>query len=132
LLKTLASVVHEHCPDATIEAADGSFTAKHGTMTFTMHQFEMGGRFLPRTRQEEGPNYKGFVLRVRLVNGPAQMGQFGPGEFPGPYYSTLMDEIATADRKGYYLIDFSFGRQLDAQLKQGIFDALRTGRSARD
>ena len=126
LLKTLANVVHEHCPDATIEAADGALSAKHRTMTFTVHHYGKDGYFLPQARPEEGPNYKGFSLRVRLVGVPLHAGQSGPGlvEFQGPYYSTLAGEIATADRKGYYQIEFSFARQLDSQLKQGILDAL--------
>jgi hypothetical protein len=107
-----------------IEVTDKEFTAKYGTMMFTLHNRSMSGEIFPKTHQEEGPNFKGFILRVSMEEG-AYNGQGAvPQELRGPYYPTFIDGPLTNDGNNHYWIRFSYGSQLDPKLKQAIFEAI--------
>lgn len=69
LVKRLTAVIRQHCPDAQFKVEKNTFTAKHGTMTYTVHGSFMTGEISPKTYQEEGPNFKGFLLTVTLEQG---------------------------------------------------------------
>ena len=124
LVKKLTSVIREYCPDATTEVTDQAFIAKYGTMLFTVHDEQMDGNILPKPRQVEGPNYKGFLLDIRMQKGPYD-GQLGvPQVLHKPYWSTFFDGPSSEDGKNCSWINFSYGSQLDPKLKQAIMDAL--------
>ena len=124
LVKKLSEVILKHCPDAKIEVTKYGFFAKHGTMPFTVHGRSMTGEISRETHEEEGPNFKGFMLRVSLVDGK-YFGQVGvPQTITGPYFPTFIDAPATADGKHHHSVGFSYGSQLDPKLKKAIFDAI--------
>ncbi len=124
LVTKLTAVVREHCPDAKFEPTDQAFTAKHGTMEFTVHRIASTGEVMPATDQQEGPNIKGFLLVVSIENG--QYG--GPLALPqvlnGPYYPTYVDRPPAGDHEHYYSINFSYGSAIAPQLKHAILAAL--------
>jgi hypothetical protein len=124
LVAKLTAAIHEHCPNAQIVVTNGLFTAKSGTMMFTLHTRQMTGEILTNTFQEEGPNYKGFVLNVEVEKGPYMGQAFGAQELRGPYYPTFIDAPPTEDGTNHYWITFSYGGGLDPKLKQAIFHAL--------
>ncbi len=124
LVGRLTTVVREHCPDATIEATKDLFTAKHGTMMFTRHGGSKTGEILSQTHQEEGPNFKGFVITVGAAKGFCVGQADNPQELRGPYYSTYIDAPLTEDGKNCYTLTFSYGSRLDPKFKQAIFDAI--------
>ena len=127
LVEKLTAAIREHCPDAEIAVTNGLFTAKYGTMMFTIHPRLMTGEVLAKTRQEEGPNFKGFVLTVGVEDGPYRGQPMIPQELHGPYYPTFVNGPPTDDGANHYWITFSYGTRLDPLLKQAILDALPKG-----
>jgi hypothetical protein len=122
LVKRMTEVVRTHCPDATIEATDEGFLAKSGTMKFTVHGRSKTGEISPKTHQEEGPNFRGFVLRVTLNDGPYRGAAVVPQTLQGPYYPTEISAPAVGDK--HYLVRFSYGTRLDPEIKKAILDVL--------
>jgi hypothetical protein len=84
LVKNLTAVIRERCPDATIEVTNDLFTAKYGTMMFTLHGHQKTGEISPKTYQEEGPSFKGFVLPVGVEKGRYDGQAKVPQELHGP------------------------------------------------
>ena len=129
LVKKLSDAILKHCPDAKIEVTKEAFLAKDGTMQFTVHGQSMTGEISRKTFQEEGPNYKGFMLRISLVDGKYR-GQAGvPQTLNRPYYPIFIDAPATADGNQHYSVSFSYGSRLDRKLKQAILDAVPTSKA---
>jgi hypothetical protein len=124
LTKKLSATILEHCPDALIEVSDSGFTAKHGTMMFTMHGKSKTGEVFPQTYQEEGPNFRGFLLNVSLKEGAYEGAAVVPQTLQGPYFPTFIDAPRTDDGVHHYWVRFSFGRRLDPKLRDAIFDAI--------
>lgn len=133
VIKSLTETLQKHCPDAKFEVKNNEFIAKHGTMQFTVHGHSMTGEISRDTHQVEGPNFKGFLLRVSLQDG-AYNGQADvPQTLKEPYFQTYIDAPATPDKKHYHWVSFSYGGRLDPKLKQAIFEAIpRTKRSLPD
>ncbi len=127
LVETLRVIILEHCPAATI-ATDELYTAKNGTMMFTLHGAAMTGEVSPKTHQTEGPNFKGFLLKIGVEQGHYNGQAVVPQVSQGPYFPTYIDCPATTDGKDHYWINFSYGSGLDPKLKQAILAALPGGK----
>lgn len=124
LVNRLTAVICKECPDAEFEVADNAFTAKHGTMMFTLHGRSMGGAIRSKTHQEEGPNYKGFMLKVTLQQGREVHQAVTPQTLRGPYWKTYIDDPPTPDGENHYWAAFSYGSRLDQKLKTAIEEAI--------
>ncbi|MCP5516677.1 MAG: hypothetical protein H7A45_05365 [Verrucomicrobiales bacterium] len=124
LTTRLTAAIREHCPDAAIEADDSGFTARHGTMMFTLHGRSKTGEVHPQTYQAEGPNFRGFLLRISRQEGPYEGAAVVPQTLREPYFPTFIDAPATADGSGHYWVRFSFGGRLDDKTKNAILDAI--------
>ena len=124
LVKKLTESIRKHCPDAKIEVTKEEFIAKSGTMTFTVHNRSKSGEIFPQTYQQEGPNYKGFMLHVSLRDGKDAGAAVVPQTLQGPYYPTYIDaaEVGKADQ--HYMVHFSYGSRLDPDLKKAIFEVI--------
>lgn len=132
LVKRLTAVIREHCPDAKFKVEGNTFTAKHGTMMFTVHGRFMSGEIRPKAHQEEGPNFKGFLLTVTLEQGHRVNQAATPQTLRQPYWKTYINDPLTEDGENQYWIRFSYGSRLDEKLKKAILDALPNGRSKRE
>jgi hypothetical protein len=86
LVNKMRTTVRELCPDAQIEVSDREFTAKHGTMMFTLHNTSKTGEIHPKTYQTEGPSFRGFILTVSLQKGPYRGAAVVPLTDQGPYF----------------------------------------------
>jgi hypothetical protein len=124
LLKKLSAAIRECCPDAQIEVNHEVFTAKRGTMTFTLHSVSKTGEVYPQTHQQEGPNFKGFILTVSLREGPYLGAATTPQTLQGPYFPTFIDAPATADGKGHFWVTFSYGKGIDEEVRSAILGAI--------
>lgn len=124
LVRSLTAVIRKHCPDAEIAVSGEAFTAKSGTMKFTVHARSKTGEIFARTYEEEGPNFKGFLLRIAVESGPYLGAAAIPQTLQGPYYRTLIDGPATADGAGHYRVNFAYGSRLDADLKQALLETI--------
>ncbi len=124
MVKALSEAILKHCPDAKIEVTKESFLAKHGTMRFTVHGRSMTGEFSRETHEEEGPNFKGFMLRVSLHDGKYAGQAAVPLTLNGPYFPQFIDARATADGKHFHKFSFEYGSQLDPKLKKAILEAI--------
>jgi hypothetical protein len=124
LVNRLTAVIREECPDAEFEVAGNTFTAKHETMMFTLHNKSMTGAISPRTHQKEGPNYKGFLLKVTLEQGRRVNQAVTPQTLRGPYFPTYIDDPPTPDGKNQYWVAFSYGSRLDKKLKTAVEEAI--------
>src|SRR5262245_32388640 len=69
LVMKMTAAIHKHCPDAAIEVSKDGFVAKSGTMKFTVHGRSKTGEISAHTHQQEGPNFKGFLLQVSVRDG---------------------------------------------------------------
>jgi hypothetical protein len=124
LASKLTAAIKSTCPKAVIRYSDGAFTAKTGTMVFTLHSRSMTGEYSANTYKEEGPNYRGFLLSVRVEPGRYNGQAVVPQELHGPYYATYIDDPKEVDGKTHYVISFSYGSRIDQKLKKAIMDAL--------
>ncbi len=124
LVKKLSATLRELCPDAQIEISNSVFTAKHGTMMFTLHSTSKTGEVYPQTYQKEGPNFKGLVLTVSLKDGPYQGAAATPQTLQGPYFSTFIDAVATEGGDQHYWVTFSYGSRLDEKIRSEILQVI--------
>lgn len=125
LVEKLTRAILTHCPKAEITMTDEGFFAKDGTMIFTVHGRNMDGQVHRETHEEEGPNYKGFVLRVSLHEGSfAGQQAVVPQTLQGPYYPTFIDAVSTPEGKKYHRVSFAYGSRLDPKLKQVILETI--------
>lgn len=126
LVNRLRSTLRQHCPDLALTVEEGELIAKKGTMLFTVHGRSKSGEIFPQTYQEEGPNFKGFMLRIKQVKGVYEGAAVVPQTLRGPYYSTYIAAPATKDGLNYYWVRFSFGGRLDENLKNVIYEAIES------
>ena len=125
VVRKVAETIRTRCPGARVESTDRGLIARYRTMTFTIHPGNHTGEFGEQTRREEGPNFRGFLLRVERMEGdPRAWELVVPQMVDGPYYPTFFDRPPTADGKGFYAISFSWGRGVDPELKAAIVAAL--------
>ena len=124
LFQKLTKAICTHCPDAKIEVTKQEFVAKFETMIFTLHRRGKAGEPFPDTYQEEGPNWKGFILRVTLREGKYQGAAAVPQALQEPYFTTYIDATAAEKNDKHYVILFSYGSRLDKDLKKAISEAI--------
>src|SRR5439155_23836766 len=114
-----------HCPDAKIEVTKQEFVAKVDTMMFTLHRRGKAGEVFPDTYQEEGPNWKGFILRVTLREGTYGGAAAVPQILQEPYFATYIDAKAVKKNDAkHYFVRFSYGSRLDQDLKKAISETI--------
>jgi hypothetical protein len=124
MIKKLTQTIKKLCPESTIEVTKDAFTAKHGTIVYTLHSRSKTGEVYPQTYQQEGPNFKGFMLNVSL-----QEGQYGgaaavPQILQGPYFPTFLDAVPVEEGKKHYMVHFSYGSRLDPELMKAIYNVI--------
>lgn len=115
-------VIRKQCPQAAVDVRKNGFAAKYGTMQYTLHSVAMTGEVSKQTYQEEGPDYKGFMLDVSLLDGLYQGQAAVPQTLRGPYFATYLNAMPAGAK--HYEIRFSYGSRLDPELKKAIFAAL--------
>ena len=128
LVEKLTEVIRKQCPDAEFKLEDNAFTAKHRTMTYTLHSRAKTGAVSEQTYQKEGPNYKGFLLTVTWQHGAPVTPARTPQTLEGPYFPPFINDSATEDGQNHYRVSFSYGRRLDKSLKEAILEALPKAR----
>jgi hypothetical protein len=124
LAQRLTTAIRARCPNAQIEKSDEGFVAKDGTMLFTIHGRSKTGEVSATTHQEEGPNFRGFLLRISREDGTYQGAAVVPQTLQQPYFQTFIDARPTDGGAAHYHIRFSFGTRLDAELKAALLEAL--------
>ena len=132
MIEQLTKAIRKHCPDAIIETTKNEFVAKFGTMTYTLHARGKGGEVYEKTYQEEGPNYKGFVLRVELREGKYEGAAAIPQTLQGPYFATFIDATNMEKNNKHHFVAFSFGSRLDSELKKAIMDVIPKNQLKKD
>jgi hypothetical protein len=123
MVQKLTETIRKHCPQATIEVTESGFVAKSGTMMFTLHGRWKTGEVDPKTFQQDGPNFKGFMLSLELRDGKYDGAMVMPQTLQEPYFPTFID-APSVEKNKYYLIRFSYGSRLDPDLKKAIFEAI--------
>ncbi|MGY8770297.1 MAG: hypothetical protein ACKVH8_17915 [Pirellulales bacterium] len=122
--KKIRKVVEQFFPEAEISQDNGTWTAKHATMMFTIHRHAMTGEVYKKTDQREGPNFKGFILSLSTQEGVYHGQAVVPQTLNQRYWSTFIDGPTTEDGKHHLMINFSFGSRLDKEFKEAVFKAL--------
>ena len=96
---------------------------------FTLHSKSKTGEVYPETYQQEGPNFKGFILRVEVLDGKYEGAAVMPQTLQGPYFPTFIDAPSVEKDKQHYEVRFSYGSRLDPDLKKAIFEVIPKTRS---
>ena len=128
LADQIGTLVTKYFPDAVIAQDNGTLSAKHGTMVFTIHRHWKTGEILKETDQVEGPNYKGFMISISVQDGKYEGQAMVPQTLNERYWLTYIDRPPTDDGKGHYVINFSYGSRLDRDFMKAIFEALPKSR----
>lgn len=128
LADQLGKLVRKHFPDAVVAQDNGKFTAKHGTMVFTIHRHWKTGKILKETDQVEGPNYEGFMISISVQDGKYEGAAMVPQTLNRRYWQEYIDRPPTEDGKGHYVINFSFGSRLNREFMKTVFEALPQSR----
>jgi len=118
LIERLTAVVRKHCPEAEVTNKDGTFVAEHGTMVFTVHRHYKTGEYLKTIDQEEGPNYRGFILKVEAREEPYRGGAAVPQDYRETYWRTYFDHAPGVS------VWFSYGSRVDRKLKAAVLAAM--------
>ena len=124
LVKKMTAAIRKHCPDAAVEVSKDGFVAKSGTMMLTVHGRSKTGEISPQTHQQEGPNFKGFLLRVSVRDGKYAGAAVVPQTLQGPYFPTYIDASPVEKQDKHYFVSFAYGSRLDSDLKKAIFEAI--------
>jgi len=124
MVRSMTEAIVKHRPDAKIEVTDDGFVAKAGTMMFTLHNKSKSGEVYADTYRAEGPNFKGFLLRVAVNPGLYQGAAATPQTLQEAYFTTFIDAPATPAGDAHYAVGFSFGSRLDPELKKAIFEVI--------
>jgi len=128
MFKKLIETIRKHCPDATIEVTEKGLKAKYGTIVYTLHARSKTGEVYAQTYQQEGPNYRGFVLTISLHDGKYEGAAMVPQTLQGPYFPTFIDAVPVEVEKKHYQVHFSYGNRLDHEIIKAIFDAIPRSR----
>lgn len=126
--RLLTPIIRKYFPDATIQVSATEYVAKHGTMNFTVHERSMTGEVSPTTHVTEGPNYKGFMLRIGLHDGPYRDQAVVPQNLNELYWTTFLDAAPIPGFSGHLMTEFSFGNRLNEDFKKAVFNALPKSR----
>ena len=87
----LREVLKTAQPKATVEIRGDEIIAEYQTQKFMVHRRDMIGAISAEAHQELGPNYQGFLLRLRLsVGALVNMQAFLPQELSEPYWKTYI------------------------------------------
>lgn len=125
LATQLTSIVRKHFKDAEVTDEKGVFTAKYGTMKFTIHPESYSGNSRKQTTQEEeGPNTEGFLLEFSVR--PKEVDEL-PSNLPTfrePYWDRYSPTLQSEDGASCYEIRFLSGRRLDQEFYKAIIQAL--------
>jgi hypothetical protein len=132
IVDAVTKAIRAHCPDAVITVGKDGLTASHNTMTFTLHGRSMTGEISAKTHTEEGPNFKGFLLRLTLEDGSYQGQAAVPQTLQDPYWRTFLDAIPVPGANRHYWLSFAEGTRLDPELRKAIFAALPKAAAAAD
>jgi hypothetical protein len=124
LERTLTPIIQKYFPDAQFSKTNTEFVAKHGTMEFLVHGGNKTGEFAPEPRREEGPNYRGFLLQIQVLDDRFPMAAAVPQEIRHPYWTTFLDSAPLPGTKFHFLIGFSYGSRLDPVFRETIRAAL--------
>lgn len=128
LEKSLTAAIQRYFPDAKIERADGTFTAKSGTMEYTVHARSKTGEVFPQTHKEEGPGFTGFILSLRLSDGPYEGAAAVPQHLREPYWTTYIQADNVPKQDKHIFIHFSYGGRLNAEFQKAVYDALKANK----
>lgn len=124
LERAITPVVQKYFPDAKVQSEGNTVVAKHGTMMFSVHNISKTGEISPKVYQEEGPNYRGFLLQISREPGSYQGAAAAPQDLRGPYWTTHFDAVPTEDGSAYWHIRFSYGGRLDPDFQKALRDTL--------
>ncbi len=122
--RAVAPVIRQYFPEAEVKRTDTSYIAKHGVMQFTVHGQSKTGEIAAQTHQEEGPNYRGFILDIALQDGRYQGAAVIPQHLKRPYWTTFIDAAAVAGEDKHLWIRFSYGGRLDPEFQKALLAAL--------
>ena len=120
----IAKLVKAYYLEATIEENESEFIAKLNTLEYTLHSVYKTGEISERTFNIEGPNYKGFKLKLTFVPTGPYMGQLVvPQTVNGPYFPTFVNAI-NLETKEYIHISFAYGKGIDPGFKNSLFEII--------
>ena len=130
--KEIMNVVKKYYPKAKLEFKNGGIQISHDTMIFTVHGAMMTGNYYEQTRKEEGPQGRGFLLFIKVVEGPYQRQAVVPQTLRKPYWKTYINAPQTKNKKNYYWINLKFGHLIKKDFMKELFSILPQSKNPLD
>ncbi len=129
----LKKLLKELSPDAKVKIENDELIGRHKTGKFTVHPLDKNGRLSEKTREEVGPDEKGFLLRLRLHKGDPQARQAkAPQILKGEFWQTYLNAYPIEWRKGEYIwMTLSYRDSTDKKLVEKIKETV-TGYAKKD
>lgn len=115
------------CPEAKVTLADDELVAQYRTMKFMVHPERRDGTYLEKAEEVQGPNRRGFLLRVTMrkekYTGPLVI----PQEFWRTYWYTYFSEVPV-NEGGYVWVQLCHHLGKNDQLLVGMKEILKAGK----
>lgn len=102
-----------------------SLTVRYRTRTFMVHGGSKRGAYTKEAREQEGPRYDGFLLRVHLQEAGAVHQAMVPQTIRGPYWQTDLDVTVVPGTGKQLYWALAYGSSSDQGALQNVRAALR-------
>jgi hypothetical protein len=120
--KALRSALADLDPEPSFEYPRDtkSLVVKHQTRKFMIHSVSMIGKYSQKVHEEDGPSYKGFMLRLHLQKAGFVNQAVVPQTIRRPYWRTDLDVtvIKGTDKQLYW--GLSYGSRVDRKLLKKV------------
>lgn len=112
----LDRLVHESYPGALVRIEDGAVVARYHTRRFLVYAASKTGKFVDKPHEEVGPDYDGFMLTIRLHQGPAVAQAVSGQEYREPYWTTHLETWEAQKDQRYLSLNFCYGSRVPSSL----------------
>jgi purine nucleosidase len=122
----LRAALQELAPQPSFEyaRASGALLVKYKTRKFMVYGMSMIGEYNQEAREEEGPQYNGFLLSIHLQEAGTVNAPVVPQTIRRPYWQTDLDIVVCGRGKQLYWA-LSYGTSTSPAILKQVRDALQ-------
>jgi hypothetical protein len=121
----LLKVMQQAQPQATLAYTEGELVGQYQTQKFMVHTIYKTGAISEQSREELGPNFQGFLLKLTVQKAAYQGAADWPyGVWHRIYWDTYINEYQLPDKTGYLRLELSYGARSDTKLLSDVRRAI--------